>query len=507
MHHRRSMTRVIVHTSIAALAVVVCGSLVASAGEPVTPWWRFYDGPVSGDDETSRVATSPDGSMVFTGGRSKGEHGFDYIVLATEADGTAGWTFRYDGTGEARDQAIGLAVAPDGSAVYVTGLSAGDGTKWDAVTIAIDASTGDPIWVKRFDGAAHLDDLGNDVILSPDGNRVFVTGCTVTARDACVALTVAYVAETGQRVWTSRANGSGDGVDSMYDATLSANGAKVFTTGIANDVAGTAMAVIAYKAADGAEIWSRHYRGGTSGDYGAGFALTAIEQGLVHVTGTVRTGTKTEDDVATVALDAGTGVVVWAKRYNQQEAYDDVGWDIVGDAATDTVFATGTGRDGFPLGSDWVTLAYDAVTGQRRWVMLHDGDLFADQARGVALLPDGAGVVVTGYVRYITPVCATIVYDPETGDELWDEEFLNVTFNNYCLDVATGTPEGRIYLAGTNVGDETGLDALTLAYDVALGPTATSTGPPATISGPARVPEQAGTRTRPSRLPPWLLEP
>ena len=213
MQHRRSRTRVILHISVVALAIVLSGSLVASAGDPppVTPWWRLYDGPAHGDDEAFRVATTHDGSMVFTAGWSQGEHGRDYLVLAYAADGTEAWAFRYDGTGAGRDQVIGLAVAPDGGAVYVTGLSVGVESKWDAVTIAIDSATGESTWTKRFDGSAHRNDVTNDVILSPDGTRVFVTGCTQTRADGCLALTIAYAAATGQRVWTSRSNGSATG--------------------------------------------------------------------------------------------------------------------------------------------------------------------------------------------------------------------------------------------------------------------------------------------------------
>src|SRR5438093_313026 len=61
----------------------------------------------------------------------------------------------YDGPASAYDQAVDIAVSPDGSKIYVTGQSAGTTTNDDYATVAYNGSTGNQIWVARYDGPAH----------------------------------------------------------------------------------------------------------------------------------------------------------------------------------------------------------------------------------------------------------------------------------------------------------------------------------------------------------------
>jgi DNA-binding beta-propeller fold protein YncE len=65
-----------------------------------------------------------------------------------------------------------IAVSPDGSGVFVTGQRGGNGIGYQ--TVAYDRVTGGELWARYFSG--HQFGLAEDVVVSPSGSRVFVTG-------------------------------------------------------------------------------------------------------------------------------------------------------------------------------------------------------------------------------------------------------------------------------------------------------------------------------------------
>src|SRR5207247_5726160 len=114
------------------------------------------------------------------------------------------------------DQAVSLAVSPDGSKVIVTGHSCGirvgGYSCFDYATLAYDATTGAQLWVSRYDASGRQDDA-HTVKVSPDGTKVFVTGLSVGTSGYSGYATVAYDATTGAQLWESRYEGLGIGAD------------------------------------------------------------------------------------------------------------------------------------------------------------------------------------------------------------------------------------------------------------------------------------------------------
>src|SRR4029077_4890290 len=106
----------------------------------------------------------------------------DYITIAFDAaTGAKRWIRSYDGPDHDCDEAYGLAVAPDGSRVFVTGSSFSLTTDSDAATVAYDASGGAQLWAARYDGPDHLYDTGDSLLVAPDGSRVYVAGNSTSA--------------------------------------------------------------------------------------------------------------------------------------------------------------------------------------------------------------------------------------------------------------------------------------------------------------------------------------
>jgi hypothetical protein len=142
---------------------------------------------------------SPDGSRLFvTGTASWTADGGDYGTVAYEAaTGLRLWSRHYDGPGHFVDEAYALGVSPDGSQVFVTGVSSGSADvgefyAQDYATLTYDAATGGRLWMRRYDGPAGSSDRGAALAVGPDGSRVFVTGASPGVTSGDDYATVAY---------------------------------------------------------------------------------------------------------------------------------------------------------------------------------------------------------------------------------------------------------------------------------------------------------------------------
>src|SRR5205823_3945643 len=116
------------------------------------------------------------------------------------------WVSRYNGPAKDEDIANALGVSPDGSKVFVTGSSARRTGIPDYATVAYDASSGGALWVRRYNGPGHFEDIATALGVSPDGSKVYVTGVSDGLTSPDIA-TVAYNASTGTGLWVKRYNG------------------------------------------------------------------------------------------------------------------------------------------------------------------------------------------------------------------------------------------------------------------------------------------------------------
>ena len=176
-------------------------TIAYSAATGASVWLQHYTGAQFGGG-ASAVAVSPDGSTVYvTGGVMVSSGDEEYATVAYQAaTGTMRWAQVQNGTsGSFGDDsaATALAVSPDGSAVFVTGLlTAPAGASYG--TVAYGAAAGTKLWFQQYEtpSATVLNDFAAALAVSPDGTQVFVTGA---ANDAYG--TVAYAAATGAQQW------------------------------------------------------------------------------------------------------------------------------------------------------------------------------------------------------------------------------------------------------------------------------------------------------------------
>ena len=319
-------------------------TLAYDAATGATRWVRRYSGPAN-ESAAAAVAVSPDGTAVFVTGSSGGAlpSTAGYATVAYDAaTGSTRWVRRYDGPAS-DNEAFSLAVSPDGAAVFVTGRSDSSRGYRDFATVAYDAATGAERWVRRFNDRDDEADDARAVGVSPDGTTVFVTG--ISDFDL---FTIAYAADTGATRWHTRSRGNCPCADTAYSLAVSPDGGTVFVAGESthdSDFHGPFdYATVAYDADTGGKLWHRRYDGpGNGSDDRARSVAVSPDGTTVYVTGSSTRGASTVDYL-TVAYDAATGVTRWHRRYDGTGHSDDWARSVAVSPDGATVFVDRTER-------------------------------------------------------------------------------------------------------------------------------------------------------------------
>lgn len=221
-------------------------------------WVARYDGTLDLGDSASNVTVSPDGGSVFVTGTSAADDRFFTVFTTVGYDAATGaerWVARY-AEAHGTNQAHGVAVSPDGARVFVTGTSPGFGTADDYATIAYDASTGSQEWVARFDGGGFLTlDFAQSIAVAPDGSAVAVTGTSDNNYG-----TVAYDQATGSQLWAATYRRTGDTLAIPHDLAVDPGSRTVYVTGQTCCSTGSNdIGTIAYDLKTGDQLWVAEY--------------------------------------------------------------------------------------------------------------------------------------------------------------------------------------------------------------------------------------------------------
>lgn len=441
---------------IAMLVTMLAGVLSAHAQHP--EWIARYDGRMGSADAARSIAVDDLGNVYVTGYSWEAGGFHDYLTIKYSPSGDTLWVARYDGTGNEIDQAYALAVDDSGN-VYVTGLSEDEFDSFDCATIKYNSS-GDSVWVARYDGPDGLEDEAYAIAADDSGN-VYVTGYSRSSAGYRDYLTIKYNA-SGDTVWVARYDGPSGMTDIARDIAVDGEG-NVYVTGYSQDVGDLDDYLTIKYGPDGDTLWVARYDG--PGYYDRAQAIAIDDFANVYVTGYSEDSLRA-DDYATIKYSP-SGDSLWIARYDGPGSYDDKARAMAVDDSGN-VYVTGHSM-GVGFSYDYLTIKY-STAGDTLWTSRYDGPSSENDTASAIAVDDSGNVYVTGVSHAHDPEWdyLTIKYSP-SGDSLWTARYDGpVESNDYAYGIAVDDL-GYVYVTGSSVGSGTLNDFLTIKYSSATG--------------------------------------
>jgi uncharacterized delta-60 repeat protein len=406
-------------------------------------WSKIYNGPKDSFDVANSIALDLSGNVYVAGGSTGINTGPDFTVIKYNPSGTQQWINRYtvSSTGWGRDYAKVIKVDISGN-IIVGGWIA-TSTMSDMAVFKYTPS-GDLIWIRTYNGTGSGDDQIYGMTLDNNGN-IYVTGPSDGSPYVDFA-TIKYDS-SGNQMWVQRWNGPTNESDVSNSIAVDASG-NIYVTGTSLRTATTSgdFMTIKYNQ-NGVLQWERRFNY-VSNLYDAGRFILLDSSGNVYVTGYSTDGASANSNYTTIKYSS-SGDSLWIKFYDGGGQFDQpYGMKVT---ANGTVIVTGMSASGGTTGMDFATVCYNS-DGTQRWVNRYNfasgiGPL--DNAQAIELTPDG-NVVVTGNSagNGTNHDYATIKYNLTTGAQTWVNRW-NGPATGYDIPLAIAVDQaGNVYASG-----------------------------------------------------------
>lgn len=229
-----------------------CVTLKYSSGGTLL-WEKSYDGPSGNYDMGKVIAAASDGSIYVAGSTETPSNGYDYLLIKYNSSGTEQWVRTFDGPAHGTDGVRNMVLGYN-SSIFITGISEGNGTDYDYLTVRYNAA-GYIQWSKRYNGPVNGDDRAVSLAVDDIGNT-YVTGYSMSNLGYDYA-TVKY-SLNGTFQWLKREDGSNASDDYAGDIAVDDDG-DIYVTGHfkkAND--NYLMATVKYSSS-GSQKWVKKY--------------------------------------------------------------------------------------------------------------------------------------------------------------------------------------------------------------------------------------------------------
>jgi hypothetical protein len=371
-------------------------------------WIAWYDGQAGiGMDRGIKLFVDNSGYIYVTGESERigGVFDFDYFTIKYDSSGNQIWVSRYNGPGDSTDTPTDIYVGDNGN-VYVTGYSWGHPDSFsdlDWATIKYDGITGDTLWVRRYNGLGNYNDEAYALEADLQEN-IYVTGRSAALDLVKKSTTIKYDS-SGNEVWVVRNDSMWGGNDIAINST-----GNIYVTG--SSIRADILAII-YNS-DGTEIGQLNYDSGIN--EGSSHIVFDLSGNAIVAGGS--SGGISNADYLTVKFDT-TGNVVWAKDWNGPASDDDIRTGLAVDPLGNVAVTGRTTIFGNDFKDDYATVKYDS-SGNELWSVIYNGPADYDDEANAVVMDASGNVYVTGFSDAGIPTTydyTTIKYSDLTGIE------------------------------------------------------------------------------------------
>lgn len=363
------------------------GHSIAQA--PNIEWIREYAGPAGGFDSANDCISDNSGNLYVIGSTSNGNNDDLLLIKYNASTGDTIWSRIFNGPANGDDLA-GRAVLDDSGNLFVAGSSF-NGNNDDFLLIKYNTSTGDTIWTRTFNGLSNGFDRASDCTLDSSGN-LYVAGISHNGSNKDY-LTVKYNAATGDTIWTRRFDGHANARDEAYGcSTDSAN--NLFVTGYSHNGTDFNLLTIKYSTS-GDSIWTRKTNNSLDSLSNAYADCIVDASGDLFIVGMLGIQANWQNRYSMAIKYDGSGNTIWTNVYDGPTVYDQplgCALDALGD-----LYVSGTSYN--DANDDFFIMKYKSSNGNMLWTTRYNGPTNGgDYAIGCAL--DGNGnLYVTGMTQ------------------------------------------------------------------------------------------------------------
>ena len=237
--------------------------------------WKNLYGDMDNDSGYS-ITISPDGNSIYVCGStySVDSHSNERNCIIAKYDSSGNLQWQRTLGESITDDEYGITISPDGNSIYVCGSTNSVGTMLVSAKFLIAKydSSGNIQWQRTL-GGRHSDG-GYGITISPDGNYIYVCGCTSSTGAGSYDCLIAKYDSSGNIQWQRTLGGSSN--DYGYGITISPDENSIYICGYINS---SYDCLIAKYDSSGNLQWQRTLSG-TSKDYGYGITISPDENSI-----------------------------------------------------------------------------------------------------------------------------------------------------------------------------------------------------------------------------------
>jgi hypothetical protein len=258
-------------------------------------WIRTYNGTANSIDMDTRLALDRAGNIYVTGesqgilkrGKLPIQTFADVYTIKYNPNGGIMWQRRYNSPFNSGDRPNAIALDNAGN-VYITGSSNTDPNNSDYLTLKLNGGDGTVLYTARYNGTGNAFDEANGIVVNAAG-EAFVTGSSDPYGNGNFAVNYVTIKYTsaGAEAWTASYNGPADGRDLAHAIRMDGFG-FIYVTG-ESQADSYDFATLQY-GNSGIELWRARYDGAFLSDKAIDMAVytppgPAFEQAHVYVVG------------------------------------------------------------------------------------------------------------------------------------------------------------------------------------------------------------------------------